>query len=543
MNPMVRLIQVLTLLLASGVGWMLSHGFTPPSSALRPGEAQERPREKQDVKAAGKGPAKTTEGVKTEKTGTESKEALLRFRGMAFKTGTVLGAPVASDCTQRCHIDFPFDLSRPFRHDRHGPKQGFPCRHCHDDAPAGTPRHGQLSIPGEGCKACHHDTKRFPRCRQCHAPVSKETRVDRLVFDHGKHVQTSRDLTCTECHNRLTEKEGPWPLDRCLDCHHASRAPLPCLRCHGGQTTREVPEKIPHFDHRLHAASGSEKGVDTCRDCHLSSKGRLVVPDSLPCAVCHHPADPAQGLACRRCHEEAGVDRRIRNPDFDHGLHARTVSPCTECHGSDSARSPARGLDCTRCHHGTSEDCRHCHGPLVRFEKAVPFLPEQAVFSHGLHQSRAPCLACHEPSAGLDAPLGSRDCATCHHQSGHGPACTVCHPEAGNIMEGRFPGRPNGPPDVMLGIVKCGECHVLAPGERSGLEEGTRSCLRCHPREYQALLAARITVLERLAGKRRLGGAATPLTPSLGIHNFPYALELLSAPPTPTMDGRSPDPP
>jgi hypothetical protein len=311
----------------------------------------------------------------------------------------------------------------------------------------------------------------------------------------------------------------------CLRCHHAKSSPTKCLACHADALASAMSETFKGFDHGLHANSSHIKNA--CRICHLSG-AQLEAPPQVSCSVCHHPPDVAIGLDCGICHTEAEIRNRIQNPNFDHALHVQAGYPCLNCHGPDALRTPEAGNACGRCHHLQQGGCRSCHSQKLYFEKNIRSAAGglELSFVHAVHETDDNCGQCHP--AGPDIRLASRalNCADCHHHPGTGLDCGTCHPGIEPIRAGRLPTGETGQPEAMYGIVSCLDCHQADPSKHHALTDGSRSCTRCHPEEYQYLLVDRRNALEKAF--REMDGldekGRPPYNIRQGLHNFQLIL-------------------
>ena len=455
----------------------------------------------------------------------------LSYRGMFFKKDVVLGDALEVDCTKRCHIDFPFRTDRPFRHDVHSPKQGFGCRLCHVSDNVGQSDHGRLRLPEGGCKSCHHNKSKYPKCDICHEPVIKSFKIGRLVFDHNKHVNDR--VKCSRCHGDANINDSSWDMDRCLSCHHADPFPVPCIRCHDEVKKRTFATKFKGFDHRIHASvMVGKKNNGVCRLCHLNARKAALVskPEKLQCDSCHHPVSNVSMFECRHCHSEEVISRRINNGYFNHALHAQALGSCRSCHANNPSRSPEMGRRCAHCHHEKPDDCKRCHEEPLNFVRLFKGSDGSMAFSHSVHERNISCMSCHEPGNRFSAKaMTTKDCAECHHNSGHFPTCSDCHGDIDRTRKGNGPSGMNGHSEPMEGIVECIECHEVQVGEIDGIAKGSKSCKKCHPQEYEELLKARMKSLARIIGKNRLLGKndSPRLTVPIGIHNFNLATDVL----------------
>jgi DmsE family decaheme c-type cytochrome len=237
------------------------------------------------------------------------------------------------------------------------------------------------------------------------------------------------------------------------------------------------------------AAGGySEKGADTCLECHADVDGSYSPtalfktpharrgdarapfgPGGLQCEACHGPgaeharkkkasaintfkADSKFTLtqrnqACLNCH--TGGSRTA----WHAGAHERAGLACTDCHQVHREHDP--GLRKTL----TSETCLNCH----KTQRAA----FQKLSSHPVRQGAMSCVDCHSPhgSSGpamLSEPTLNQTCNRCHADK-RGPVlwehqpvaedCSLCHTAHGSIRAALL---NKSPPQL------CQQCHSAA---------------------------------------------------------------------------------
>ena len=132
---------------------------------------------------------------------------------------------------------FTLEQPVPFSHEHHVAGLGIDCRFCHTavevSSNAGMP-------PTYTCMTCHSQI--WTNAAML-APVRQSLADDQplvwnrtndlpqyVYFNHGIHI--AKGVGCSECHGRvdrmaLTDKEKPFTMAFCLDCH---RHPGPRLR-------------------------------------------------------------------------------------------------------------------------------------------------------------------------------------------------------------------------------------------------------------------------------------------------------------------------
>ena len=468
-------------------------------------------------------------------------DGVIRFKTMRFKRGVSIGDPVTTDCTTRCHIDYPFTASDQvrFRHSNHRLEQGFQCTLCHSAYPLTDARHGQLTMTRAGCRSCHHDSRRFTECKTCHESVTRPLSLNGVPFDHQVHVAKGIALACSDCHSDTAAPRKMDPDITCQSCHHIESVKPDCKSCHGKALESGRPSDIKGFDHGHHASSDHLRMG--CKACHLP-KVRFGVPETLDCDTCHHGGknkDPENRIKCIICHDpqEIRVSRAgPRRLPFHHLKHVSAGIACDSCHDEtmhvNNVPADERGgkvsvgflnpgdggmrrMDCGGCHHQRDEGCTACHVDPLRFTRYQELLPggNRTPFRHDLHARYGRCDQCHGKGKEIRIDFEKIDCAVCHHY-GADTGCGVCHHNVETIRMGTSPCPPGFHPEPMQGILACADCHPFDAEAPHGLEPGTAACTRCHPASYGDLVRARLELLEK---GDPLGSG---LSPSVRIHHF-----------------------
>ncbi|HNO80295.1 MAG TPA: cytochrome c3 family protein [Phycisphaerae bacterium] len=350
------------------------------------------------------------------------------------------------------------------------PKYGETCEACH-------PGHGELfgtshdlrtNHPDEknlagmtpiefgACSACHlahgyaREATPVPgdrtgECASCHQP--QECAANQAI-NSVQHPQS----TCTDCHNPH-RREDPHYLARpeselCITCHaeqakliggphdptrHPDRWPNPDEVKTGGPCT---PCHVPHGGERgdqfrVHGAQLAGNHDDVCLVCHPNANWGTnssitaihpheISPDQQKVELALVPKDDAGNMrmGCRTCHDPHGGAEPIHlarvAPDEP------TESLCLHCHEpkkfikqtGHSAESLSRfGYDV--------DSCKPCHAMHAKPDGnwglmlSPRFLLKENEVVTGGHESRLPCLACHNK----DEPAPVRDIATHPHVS------------------------------------------------------------------------------------------------------------------------------
>jgi len=449
-----------------------------------------------------------------------------------FNKKVSIGDPIRTDCTVRCHIDFPFSKEKnKFHHSSHSPRKGFKCVLCHDSTELPDPNHGKLKLTQNDCFSCHHLEKRFSSCKLCHKPVNKKVIIMNMSFDHMKHSSSTATISCEDCHLRIDHTDRLKDSLTCLPCHHVEPAPTGCKSCHENAYVPKMSDKYEGFNHGMHVKS--EYMDDGCWSCHVKDY-KFSKPTEMACAKCHHSTKQGIGPKCVVCHEIDTItvsNQKRDNLPFSHKNHASANLECNECHDTDERCSPAKGADCGRCHHQVDDGCRKCHTLKLYFNKKFPNSTggRKLTFQHSVHEQNLNCTICHPKGENIRHGMSSINCADCHHHSGHGPTCVNCHSIIEEIRAGRIPGMEKGNADPMYGIVSCKECHLFSASYHRSLSDGRQSCSRCHTEDYTQILSQMREILHNELNEVEMksDGKESLFTISQGMHNFHLSVDVL----------------
>ena len=236
----------------------------------------------------------------------------------------------------------------------------------------------------------------------------------------------------------------------------------------------------------------SEKGADTCLNCHDEEADTLTFTTAgifkgrhAQRGNAHAPFGPG-GLQCEACHgpgarhSSKGSKKKLTINSFkpDSFLSVRERNQfCLECHQGGARNAWHAGahdssnLACTSCHKlhverdpvlakaSQPEVCFACHKQQrVDFHKAS---------THPVDAGRMACSDCHNPHgsstvAMLNKPTVNQTCFTCHADKRgpvlweHAPVaedCTLCHSAHGSVREALL----NKSPPLL-----CQQCHTVA---------------------------------------------------------------------------------
>ncbi len=268
----------------------------------------------------------------------------------------------------------------------------------------------------------------------------------------------------------------------------------------------------------------SEKGADTCLDCHDAESDSVNFDTAAIFKTAHarrrdaHAPFGPGGLQCEACHGPGAnhSDKSISKTPPINNFKASSLLTVTErnqiCLGCHQGRSRTAGhagahdrgqVACTDCHKlhaerdpmltkgSESEVCYGCHK-----QQRADF---QKTSSHPLRFGRMGCSDCHNPhgttnAAMLVKPTLNQTCFSCHAEKRgpvlweHAPAaedCSLCHASHGSVRAALL---TKSPP------LLCQQCHAAAghpsvartgaalPGGAAGgsvfLLAG--SCTNCH---------------------------------------------------------------
>ena len=288
-------------------------------------------------------------------------------------------------------------------------------------------------------------------------------------FDHGQHPDHLKN--CNSCH-RLQAKDQ-WAqkvrVGRAGGLHRA------CTSCHLEEWTRFRPAK----------------GLSFCRTCHVG-----LAPRRLRFRKVAYPP------------YRTGQDSRFFLPAFDHGQHARTGTPCSQCHGTQSSLQKPGHAACSVCHGERvlpgMASCEGCHRLGTAKERAVDsvFAVDVAFShpSHARHANLAGCQDCHDnvqTPAGEPIPMPAKNaCERCHDGTAAFSVlgnCLQCH--AGKTDVQRPVQRPKNPSAyghadhaAYGGPSACEACHASDPTGRLRFpvpNADHKPCSGCHAAEFR----------------------------------------------------------
>lgn len=232
----------------------------------------------------------------------------------------------------------------------------------------------------------------------------------------------------------------------------------------------------------------SEKGADTCLECHNDetpgySGAAIFKSKHAHRADKRAPFGPG-GLQCEACHGPGARHARSRNPDSINSLKADSSQtaeersqPCLGCHqsgartdwhGSAHARSGLACSDCHRIHQDSDPVLAKSSEPDVCFSCHRQVRGDfQKPSAHPVRFGLMACSDCHSPHgsttvAMLNKPTLNQTCYSCHADKRgpmlweHAPVsedCTLCHTAHGSLHDALLTKTPP---------LLCQQCHAPA---------------------------------------------------------------------------------
>lgn len=344
------------------------------------------------------------------------------------------------------------------------------------------------------------------------------------------------------------------------------QTPVPDGRAEGGDCASCHGDYVAAFDESTHGFVGV-----TCADCHDSLDAHLRSRNNLPgmdvrgdaCASCHSdihnewlssphaqipldlfPNDP-RIMSCMKCHQASGFAAVINSGDDFKTAWAPppTTEPepitCVACH------SPHNQRDAQMLRLPKDELCATCHNSKWQNQVAMANPPDPYMIP-GEHDYFS-----GEPLPVLDHPFGDRDYSMfANHPHSSGDRCATCHmartPDVPELGGHTFSMRTT--PQGLQNTAACVACHEGADSYninnkqdevaqllfslRSELEERNNgalpgnqpgTCNQCHKggslpfdNDPDLILANAYESYKQIDRDK-----------SLGVHNTPFALQLL----------------
>jgi len=286
------------------------------------------------------------------------------FRGFGFPVAFVLAIPgflpPLSAAPRNSWLLDPAELHVS----AHAKK--FSCAKCHDDI-----YKAKLHPDPAKTKAPVSDSARAEMCRQCHAPVYQNLKVNR----HGQmqQVNPARFLNCLSCHDPHANVKAQYYRAGRVNLEKSLRGQ--CGACH--QPRSALPKR----------PAAEEK----CLACHLVDAGDAHAPEQIAkfCFGCHGN----QGTEVQRL--TAKLSPVIGEAAYRRTTHAKQA--CTACHAGAAAywHGHQARVDCLACHSGPTP----AHG--------APAAPHYAEFPDSPHIA-VECRACHAAGGRVEQDAVSR---------------------------------------------------------------------------------------------------------------------------------------
>jgi nitrate/TMAO reductase-like tetraheme cytochrome c subunit len=226
------------------------------------------------------------------------------------------------------------------------------CTSCHSQIVQGE----HLTVTAETCFLCHFRGQPAGEpvagCTGCHESPPRFVSDAGFVVDHPQYVEDL--VSCTSCHERVTQGSGSAERARCFACHN-------------------LPELLEQYDN-----------TDLMHEVH-------VAEHNLECAFCHTPIEhrvvsltPTFDLDCGACHQQVHeAQRRLYTGVGGHGtedapssMYLARVS-CQSCHGIPTEVAGHEGVM-----EAGEASCLSCHG--IGYANILPGWQEEMNRKTGL---------------------------------------------------------------------------------------------------------------------------------------------------------------
>lgn len=275
--------------------------------------------------------------------------------------------------------------------------------------PSSFSKPGGLTLQAEACGGCHLESGAEG------APMIDAERMNGSVH---------KDLSCTECHEGMSNVHGPQvPNVDCSRCHEASAQGFE-LGIHwqeGRRRNTNVPVCATcHGDHYIKPADSFDSTTSrrsvalTCGNCHTTEKEQFL--QSAHGQALETPGKAELAPTCTTCHGE----HEILQPEDEHSRVSRGQLPktCGGCHDSPELAA-SMGIPSDRLK--TYEDSEH--GLRHRFGETAVATCEDC---HGSHL----VLPQSDPRSTVNVANIISTCGKCHPNANENFAAAPVHLEA-----------------------------------------------------------------------------------------------------------------
>lgn len=317
------------------------------------------------------------------------------------------------------------------------------CQSCHTVDHATETEHNQRKSM-TSCAICHTvssqtaiDTLHTQGCITCHgysgSKLNQTTVADAITSGKGAN---GNDVNCQTCHtighNSETDHNHRQSVAAtCAVCHTIIPEEIDavhknCLKCHGYTGTKLDASTVANA---ISTGKGPNGTDVTCQTCHVTDHKVILSRGTAMNYLIYKEGEPF-GTNCVTCHVPTAAAPAHNN--------LRTVTPCSDCHGSlvtegfDSFASIwlVHNNDCLKCHFsdrpevqaaisvgradpGTPVDCTTCHGASKHADNTA---------THNNRLTVDSCASCHiivlTDMATAVNTLHKSNCKTCHAYTG-----------------------------------------------------------------------------------------------------------------------------
>lgn len=264
-----------------------------------------------------------------------------------------------------------------------------------------------MSCGREGC----HDVEELK---------AKETKTDKFIFKHGKHLGREYrgiEIHCTTCHSHVRgENHFEVNTNVCVTCHLTANGEGLIVKAPDNRETVEQLAARTELDADAPWHEGTTAPHD-CAKCHIAPRQPFMYQGlevdhmeylqyGASCDSCHHgvtaPPQMIDDAQCLGCHV-FGVEK-VESTETVHKLHTEGEHKveCFSCHGVTRHGPLAESMSLNKV------DCYNCHAGQHEVQKATYLtrnLPEteevvQQTAISPMFLVHVDCTGCHvEPDA------------------------------------------------------------------------------------------------------------------------------------------------